>query len=161
MRSMRAIARSAVLVCVAAAFASADAHDDVMEVISSMAGSLTEVTDTRGGVLRGNVPKFMDAISKDLPDYDTLKNNVTALVNTGEISSSIRPIAEDGNDQARTIDLDWAMEVRSLEQDGPIEQRRAVVHCELRKDQAHKNKSHWKIVALKPIDFFAPAKLGQ
>lgn len=156
MRSMRAIARSAVLVCVAAAFASADAHDDVMEVITSMAGSLTEVTDTRAGVLRGNAEKFMDAISKDLPDYDTLKSNVTALVNEGEISSSIDPIAEDGNDQKRTIDLDWAMEVRSLEQDGPVVQRREVVHCELRKQN-----KHWKIVALKPIDFFAPAKLGQ
>jgi len=153
---MRAIARSAVLVCVAAAFASADAHDDVMEVITSMAGSLTEVTDTRSGVLRGNVEKFMDAFSKDLPDYETLKSNVTALVNEGEISSSIDPIAEDGDDQARTIDLDWAMEVRSLEQDGPIVQRREVVHCELRRE-----KKHWKIVALKPIDFFAPVKLGQ
>jgi hypothetical protein len=152
---MRAIARSAVLVCVAAAFASADAHGDVMEVITSMAGSLTEVTDTRSGVLRGNVEKFMDAFSKDLPDYETLKSNVTALVNEGEISSSIDPIAE-GDDQARTIDLDWAMEVRSLEQDGPIVQRREVVHCELRRE-----KKHWKIVALKPIDFFAPVKLGQ
>ncbi len=153
---MRAIARSAVLVCALAALASADAHDDVMEVITSMAGSLTEVTDTRAGVSRGNVAKFMDAVSKDLPDYDTLKNNVTALVNEGEISSSIDPIAEDGNDQKRTIDLDWAMEVRSLEQDGPIVQRRQVVHCELRRQN-----KHWKIVALKPIDFFAPAKLGQ
>jgi len=153
---MRAIARSAVLVCFVAAFASADAHDDVMEVITSMAGALTEVTDTRGGVLRGNVQKFMDAFSKDLPDYDTLKNNVTALVNEGEISSSIQPVTEDGNDQARTIDLDWAMEVRSLDQDGPIVQRRELVHCELRK----RNK-HWKIVALKPVGFFSPAKLGQ
>jgi len=153
---MRAIARSAVLVCVVAAFASADAHDDVMDVVASMAGALTEVTDTRGGVLRGNVQKFMDAFSRDLPDYDTLKNNVTALVNEGEISSSIQPVAEGGDDQARTIDLDWAMEVRSFEQDGPLVQRREVVHCELRKE-----KKHWKIVALKPVDFFAPAKLGQ
>jgi hypothetical protein len=153
---MRAIARSAALVCIAAAFASADAHDDVMEVITSMAGALTEVTDTRGGVLRGNVDKFMDAFSKDLPNYDTLKSNVTALVNEGEISSSIDPVAEDGSDQKRTIDLDWAMEVRSLEQDGPIVQRREVVHCELRKQN-----KRWKIVALKPINFFAPAKLGQ
>ncbi len=153
---MRAIARSAVLVCVVAAFASADAHDDVMEVIASMAGALTEVTDTGGGVSRGNVQKFMDAFSKDLPDYDTLKNNVTALANEGEISSSIDPVAEDGNDQARTIDLDWFLQVRSLEQDGPIVQRREVVHCKLRK-----HNKHWKIVALKPMDFFAPAKLGQ
>ena len=47
-------------------------------------------------------------------------------------------------------------EIRSLEQDGPLVRRREVVHCELRKE-----KKHWKIVALKPIDFFAPANLGK
>ena len=44
---MRAIARNtapvAALVCIAAVFASADAHDDVMEVVTSMAGALSEI----------------------------------------------------------------------------------------------------------------------
>jgi len=133
------------LACIAAAFASADAHDDVMEVVTSMAGALTEV----------NVPRFMAAFSKDMPDYGTLENNVTALVNNADVSSSIQPLNEEGDDQARKIDLDWLLEVRSLEQDGPLVRRREVVHCELRKE-----KKHWKIVALKPLDFFAPAKLG-
>jgi hypothetical protein len=91
-----------------------------------------------------------------MPDYDTMKNNVTALVNEGEISSSIQPLTEVGTDQAYKIDLDWLLEVRSLEQDGPLVRRREVVHLELRKE-----KKHWKVVALKPLDFFAPAKLGQ
>jgi len=34
--------------------------------------------------------------------------------------------------------------------------RREVVRCELRKQ-----KKHWKIVALKPMEFFGPAKLDQ
>jgi hypothetical protein len=147
---MRAIvrntARSAALVCIAAAFACADAHDDVIEVVTSMAGALTEV----------NVPKFMEVISKDFPDYETLENNVTGLVNQAEVSSSIQPLTEDGDEHTRKMDLDWALEVRSLLQDGPIVQRREVIHCELRRD-----KKHWKIVALKPMDFFAPPKLGQ
>jgi|SRR5580658_5172824 hypothetical protein len=148
---MRAIARSAALVCIAAMFAFADAHGDVIEVVTDMAGALTEV----------NVPKFMSAFSKDMPGYATLQNNVTALVNQAEVSSSIQPVTEDGDDQARSIDLDWVLEVRSLEQDGPIVHRREVVHCELRKDQVHKKKPQWKIVAIKPLDFFSPAKLGQ
>jgi hypothetical protein len=148
--------RSAVLLGVAAAFACADAHDDVLGVVTSMAGALTEVSGTGDAVKGGNVPKFMDAFSKSLPDYDTLKNNVTALVNNAEVSSSIAPLNEDGDDQARMIDLDWLLEVRSLEQDGPLVRRREVVHCELRKE-----KKHWKIVALKPLDFFAPVKFGQ
>jgi hypothetical protein len=143
---MPAIVRSVLLVSIAAALACADAHDDVMEVVTSMAGALTDV----------NVSKFMSAFSKDMPDYGTLENNVTALVKQADVSSSIQTVSEDGDDQARTIDLDWVLEVRSLEQDGPIVRRREVIHCELRKE-----KKHWKIVSLKPLDFFAAAKLGQ
>jgi hypothetical protein len=155
---MRVIVRSAVLVCVTAAFACADAHDDVMDVFTSMAGALTEVSgDSTGAVFgRGNVSKFMDAFSKDMPDYDTVKNNVKALVNQGEVSSSVRPLTEDGDEQMYKIDLDWLLEIRSVEQDGPLVRRREVVHCELRKE-----KKHWKIVALKPLDFFAPMNSGK
>ncbi len=151
MRSMRAIARSAGLVCIAAIFAFADAHDDVIEVVTDMAGALTEV----------NVPKFMSAFSKDMPEYATLQNNVTALVNQAEVSSSIQPITEDGDDEARSIDLDWVLEVRSLEQDGPIVRRRQVIHCQLRRDMVQKKKPRWKIVSIKPLDFFGAPKLGQ
>ena len=141
----------------AAAFAFADAHDDVIELVTSMANALTEVIVDGNGVERGrgNVSGFMAVFSKDMPDYDTLKNNVTALVNEGEVSSSIQPLTEEGDGQVYKIDLDWLLEVRSLEQDGPIVRRREVVHCELRKE-----KKHWKIVALKPLDFFAPIQSG-
>jgi hypothetical protein len=160
---MRAIVRSrarktahcAALLFVALGFARADAHDDVMELAGSMAGALTEVNGNGASVARGNVPKFMAAFSKDMAEYDTLKNNVTALVNEGEVSSSIQPLTEEGDGQVYKIDLDWLLEVRSLEQDGPIVRRREVVHCELRKE-----KKHWKIVALKPLDFFAPIQSG-
>jgi hypothetical protein len=152
---VRKTARSAALLCIAAVFAGADAHDDVMEVITSMAGALSETGD-RAVARTANVSKFMSAFSKDMPDRDTLENNVTALANSADVTSSIEPLTEDGDDQARKIDLDWLLEIRSLEQDGPLVRRREVVHCELRKE-----KKQWKIVALKPIDFFAPANLGK
>jgi hypothetical protein len=153
---MEAIARSALLACIALGFACADAHDDVIDLVSVASGALTEVNGIGQSEVRGNVSRFMSAFSKDMPDYATLESNVTALVRQAEVTSSIKTVSEDGDDQARTIDLDWVMQVRSLEQDGPIVQRREVVHCALRKE-----KKHWKIVALKPIDFFAPPKSGQ
>ena len=158
---MRVIARNTArgvgLLCLAAVFACADAHDNVMDVITSMAAALTESAGPDGGgIARGNVPKFMSAFSKDMPEYDTLKNNVTALVNEGEISSEVQPLNEEGGDGMYKIDLDWLLQVRSLQPDGPLVRRREVVHCEFRKE-----KKHWKIVSLKPLDFFDPAKLGQ
>jgi len=164
---MRAIvrntARSAAFLSILAAFASADAHDDVLETLTKMAAALTEVNGDGVASNSANVAAFMSAVSKNMPDYDTLKNNVTALVNNAEISSSIETLNEETAGEAYKIDLDWLLEIRSLEQDGPLVRRREVVHCELRQEQngKNKNKPRWKIVALKPLDFFAPPSLAK
>jgi hypothetical protein len=120
-----------------------------------MAGALSETGD-RAVTRTANVSKFMSAFSKEMPDYDTLEKNVAALVDSADVSSSILPLTEDGNDQMYKIDLDWLLEIRSLEPDGPLVRRREVVHCELRKE-----KKKWKVVALKPIELFAAANLGK
>jgi hypothetical protein len=104
-----------------------------------------------------NAPKFMDAFDKTMPEYETLKSNVPALMNQSEITSSIEIIKEDGDDTKRVLDLDWYLEIRSRLPDGPIERRREIIHCEL----VRKDKKHWKIVSLKPMNFFAPAKLDK
>ena len=152
---MRAIVRSAVLLCIAAAFAFADVHDDVMEVFTKMAAGLTGASGDVGA-RPGNVAEFMSGVSKDMPDYDTLRSNVTGLMRDAEVASSVQTLTEDDLGDSYKIDLDWLLQIRNLEQDGPIVRRREVVHCELRKE-----KKHWKIVALKPVDFFAAPKPGQ
>ena len=145
---MPAIARSVLLlVCfIAIAPLRGDSSSDVIDLVGAMAAALTEV----------DVPAFMDAFDRDMPGYDDLKTQVAALVNQAEVTSSVEPVQEGGDEDKRTIDLDWYLEVRSLENDGPIIQRRQVVHCELRKE-----KKKWKIVSLKPLDFFAAAKLDK
>ena len=144
---MPAIARNvALLACIALMQVRADSSSDVISLVGSMAAALTAV----------NVSEFMDAFDKNMPGYDELKIQVTALVNQADVTSSVEPIQEGGDDTNRTIDLDWFLQVRSLIENGPIVQRRQVVHCELRKE-----KKKWKIVSLKPLDFFAPAKLDK
>jgi hypothetical protein len=145
---MPAIARNTALLACCLAFTQlrGDSSSDVIDLVGSMAAALTEV----------NVVQFMDAFDKDMPGYDDLKNQVTALVNQAEVTSSVEPVQEGGDDSKRAIDLDWFLQVRSLLNGGPIVQRRQVIHCELRKE-----KKKWKIVSLKPLDFFAPAKLDK
>jgi hypothetical protein len=126
--------------------APADPHDEAIDLFTSMAAALTAV----------NPAQFMDAFDKQMPDYDKLKDQIAALVNQAEVASSIEPIHEEGDDTKRSVDLDWFLEVRSLVQNGPIVHRRDVIHCDLRKE----NKK-WKIVSLKPLEFFAPAKLDK
>jgi len=139
---MPAIVRSAALACLIVVGLRAGAHEVVIQLIGSMAAALTAV----------NVPEFMDAFDKNMPDYGKLQSDVTGLVNQADVGSSIEPISDEGDDTKRSVDLDWYLEVRSLVQDGPILHRRQTVHCELRKE-----KKKWKIVSLKPLDFFAPA----
>ena len=45
--------RCAALICVMAAFAAADAHDDVIDVFTSMAGALSETGGRRRGYAYG------------------------------------------------------------------------------------------------------------
>src|SRR5689334_1303381 len=114
---MRAIALSCgigILGCVALI---ADTHDDVVELFASMAAALSEI----------NVPQFMEAFDKDMPDYEKLKNAVTALVNQAEVSSSVEPVKDEGDDTKRTVELDWYLEIRSLLPDGPVVHRREVI----------------------------------
>jgi hypothetical protein len=129
-----------------ACFAAADTHDDVVDLIASAAAALADV----------NVPQFMAAFDKDMPGYENLKGAVTALTNHAEVTSAIEPFKDEGDDTKRSVDLDWYLQVRSLVQDGPIVTRRQVIHCELRKE-----KQRWKIVSIKPVEFFAPAKLDR
>jgi hypothetical protein len=143
---MRAIALKCglgVLACVALL---ADTHDDVVDVFASMAAALAEI----------NVAQFMDAFDRSAPDYNKLKDQVTALVKQAEISSSVEPLKDEGDDSKRLVEMDWVLEIRSLVPDGPLVRRREIIRCELRKD-----KKRWKIVSLTPIEFFAPANFGR
>jgi hypothetical protein len=136
-----------VFVCVVLAFfAAADTHDDVVDLIASAAAALADV----------NVPQFMAAFDKDMPDYEKLKSAVAALTNHAEVTSAIEPFKDEGDDTKRSVDLDWYLQVRSLVPDGPIVTRREVIHCELRKEN-----KRWKIVSIKPVEFFAPAKFDR
>jgi len=138
--------RSALLLFVLVGAALADTHDDVIEVFTSMAAGLTDV----------NAAAFMAAFDKSMPDYGKLKDSVAALTNQAEVTSAIEPVKDEGDDTKRSVDLDWYLQVRSLYPNGPIVNRRQVIHCELRKEG-----KHWKIVSLKPLEFFAPAKLDK
>ena len=153
---MRAIVRSAapvahalvraVCATIVVACLFADTHADIIDVFTAMAAALSDT----------NVPEFMGAFDKNMPGYGKLKTDVTALMTQADISSSIEPIKDEGDDAAHKMDLDWFLQVRSLSQAGPMVTRREIIHCELRKQG-----KHWKIVSLQPMEFFAPAKLDK
>jgi hypothetical protein len=93
---MPAIVRNAALLaCLAFASARGDAHSDVIDLFGSLAAALTEV----------NVPAFMDGFDKDMPGYGDLKNQITALVNQSDVTSSIEPVDEHGDNTHEYLSL--------------------------------------------------------
>jgi len=123
----------------------ADPQREILDLFTSMLAALSD----------DNVPGFMAGFDPVMPDYGKVKAQITALVEEADISSDIEPVKDSGDDTRHSIDLDWFMTIRSSAANGPSVQRRQVIHCELRKD-----KKHWRIISIAPLEFFAPAKFG-
>jgi hypothetical protein len=96
---------------------------------------------------------FMDAFDRNMPDYDRIKSEVTGLIQQGQITGSVQPTRDEGDNKHRSVDLDWYLEIHVTDPaaPAPVERRRTVVHCRL-----EKLNKRWRIVALDPVSFFAP-----
>src|ERR1700730_11833779 len=114
---MRVIALSFII----SVSARADMHADIVDLFASMAAALSD----------DNPAGFMKAIDRKMPDYDRLKTQIEALVQTSEASSSVEPLNDEGDGSKRDIDLDWYLELRSRVPGGPLIQRRSVIHCKV------------------------------
>jgi hypothetical protein len=143
---MAVIGRSLCLTLVCAAALLADAHDDIVDHFAAMAAALAD----------NNAAGFMAGVEKTMPEYDRLKAQIEALVGLATVASDIDPQQDTGDDRQRSVDLDWFLSLRSKQPDGPTVQRRQVIHCDLRKEG-----KHWKIVAIAPLDFFAPPEFSK
>jgi hypothetical protein len=123
--------------------ARADTHAEIVDLFASMAAALSD----------DNPAGFMKGIDRKMPDYDRLKTQIEALVQSSEVGSSVEPVSDEGDESKRAIDLDWYLELRSRAPGGPSMQRRSVLHC-----QVEKQGKRWRVVSLKPAAFFDAPK---
>src|SRR4051794_25016323 len=97
----RKISRRALLlagVTASAAFAE-DAAGQAWEVVARLAAALG----------RGDAADFLGACDRRMAGYDTLRANVTALAAQADANSGIDPLRNEGDDGARTIEVDWTL----------------------------------------------------
>ncbi len=121
----------------------ADTHADVVDLFASMTAALTEDPPNAAG--------FMKAFDRKLPEYDELNRDIRALLLDSGVASSVDFVKEEGDAAKRSVDLDWFMELRSLQPGGPTRTRRDIVHCGLVKQG-----KRWRIVSISPISIFTP-----
>jgi len=119
----------------------AGAREDILDLFTAMASALSE----------GNGLAFLDHVDHSMPNYQKLEQNVLALVAQNEILSSLDVLKQEGTDEEQDVELDWFLQIRSREENGPLERRRHNVKCRLKR-----TKKKWKATSLEPVSFFAP-----
>ena len=118
----------------------ADPAADVLNVFTAAAEALTNDDSTA----------FLDNFDRNMPEYATLRTNVEGLLGAYEVGSTIEVVTDEGDDQKRTVELDWLLIASDKTAiNGVPERRRRVVKCRL-----ERRGKKWKIVALEPVDFF-------
>jgi hypothetical protein len=118
----------------------ADSAADVQNVFSATAEALTN----------DDANAFLDKFDHDMPEYSALRNNIEALLAAYEVGSTIEVIADEGDGQRRTVELDWLLiTTEKFAINSSPETRRGVIKCRL-----ERRGKQWKISALTPADFF-------
>jgi hypothetical protein len=118
----------------------ADSSADVLNVFSAAAEALTN-DDSNA---------FLDNFDRNMPDYAALRTNIEGLLAAYEVGSTIEVVTDEGDDQKRTVSLDWLLvtsEKNAL--NGNQQTRRRIVKCRVE----HQGK-RWKITALDAVDYF-------
>jgi hypothetical protein len=133
----------------------ADAAADAWELVTALAAALAE----------DNASGFLDRMDKNMPGLDDLSRNVRAMLEQANVQSSVSPLANDGGDSARKVQLDWELRLKpksltnplgtDLNSQGgarPLVEREEAVTLELRRDG-----KKWKVTKVDPIAFFSAA----
>jgi hypothetical protein len=133
----------------AAALLGAEPTQEVLDLFTGLAASLSG-NDAVG---------FLAAFDRAMPGYDKLREEMTALVGPPpvngvpltEIANNVDVVRDEGDAQHRTVEVNWRMRIKrrgDATAGAPREQR---IECKL-----EKRGKKWKIVAMSPIEFFAP-----
>jgi hypothetical protein len=131
----------------------ADSARDVWDLLGEAAHQLAE----------GNAAAFMDCFDPKMAGYEELRVDVTALIEEaaspgpsnatqrGGIASSIEAVSDQGDDQTRSLEVDWILDIRQADGAMGAARRRERV-----KVRAARTGKKWRIVAFEPAGFFAP-----
>src|SRR5438128_3365513 len=133
--------RALVLICMAAPLL-ADPAAEAWDLVSAAASALSQ----------SNAVYFLSLCDSGAPAYQSLRTNVTALLDAADVQSSIDLLSNDGDDRRRTLEVDWLLRIVSRGGAARSVERRQQVKCIL-----EKRGKKWRIVALEPAAFLAPA----
>jgi hypothetical protein len=93
---------------------------------------------------------FLAKFDRNMAGYAEFRDEVVGLLAANDVGSTIEVVNDEGDDQRRSLDLDWLLVISEKNSDsGKKETRRRVLKC-----QVERQGKQWKITALDPVEFF-------
>jgi len=124
----------------------ADSAQDGADVIRKAAAALRE----------RNAAALWLLFDAKMPGYANFRKDSGSLVREAEIDSTVDFVKNEGDDRARSMELDWLMQITQTERVISTTARHQKVTCKL-----ERKSDGWKIVSFTPADFFAPTHAAQ
>jgi len=131
-----------IAIALAAALRAADPPRGVIEFFDDLTRALADA-HTDNPRLPISAAVFLDKFDSTMPDYSQLRDNVEDLVSRSKVGSAVEFVTDDGDENKRTLDVDWTLEVEDRLP------RRQVLKCTI-----ERRGKTWKITSLAPVDFF-------
>ncbi len=88
---------------------------------------------------------FLEKFDRKMPDYDTLDEEILALLDHSEVGSDVEIVTDEGDTQKRALQLDWLLRI---DNDQP---KRQIIKCRIEREG-----KKWKITSIEPVEFFQP-----
>ncbi len=93
---------------------------------------------------------FMARFDRDMPRHATLRSEIEGLLAAYDVGSSIEVVNDEGDNQKRTLELDWLLVTsEKAANHGTGISRRQIVKCRI-----ERRGKQWKITAFEPVEFF-------
>jgi hypothetical protein len=88
---------------------------------------------------------FLDKFDRNMPSYNSLRDEILALLDHSEVGSDVEIASDEGDAQKRALQLDWLLRI---DNDQP---RRQIIKCRIERQG-----KRWKITSIEPVEFFQP-----
>ena len=129
-------------ILLATGLSGADPPRDVIEFFQDVTRALADA-HTDDTTLPVSAAGFLEHFDPDMPGYAQLRENVEDLVSHTSVSSAVEFVTDEGDDNKRTLDLDWVLEIPDQRP------RRQVLKCTI-----ERRGKKWKFTALALVEFF-------
>ena len=119
----------------------ADSEKDVEALLASAIAGLSD----------GRPELFLEPFDRAMPDFEKLRTAIVGLTGQADVSCSFEVVHSEGDDESRTLTLDWILRIDGKGGNTGSTRRQQTVTCTI-----IKRAKKWRIVSFSPVELFTP-----